>query len=63
MSKEIWIEVHEKLVDEYLEEHPDAEWDEAYHATEDDVDEAYADHIGGMIDAIRSRKKYEDVGR
>lgn len=35
MSKEWFIEAHEQLVDEYLEAHPDATWEQAYERTAD----------------------------
>lgn len=59
MSKDLWIAEHERLVDEYLEEHPDADWTEAYERTADLVDARVADRIGSMIDEARDRAKYE----
>ena len=63
MSKEIFMAAHEELVEEYLIEHPDAEWDEAYEATADAAGDACREKFADMIDAARMRKKYEDVTR
>jgi hypothetical protein len=35
MSKELFMAAHEQLIDEYLDEHPDADWGEAYERTAD----------------------------
>ena len=59
MSKELWIAEHERLVEEYLNEHPDAEWSEAYERTADLVDARLRDRIADMIDEARDRAKYE----
>jgi hypothetical protein len=56
--KEIWIAAHEELIEEYLNEHPDATHTEAYHATADHVDDHYKNNLGDMIDAARMRAKY-----
>ena len=32
MDKEFFIQCHEELVDEYMENNPDASWEEAYDA-------------------------------
>ena len=49
---------HEELVIEYMDEHPDATWREAYEATADAADARMIDNIAGMIDAARLRAKY-----
>ena len=58
MSKELWIAAHEQLIEEYLDEHPDAEWDEAYHKTADFASDRMADNFAHMIDSARDRAKY-----
>jgi hypothetical protein len=59
MSKELWIAEHEKLVEEYMDEHPEADWSEAYERTADKVDARLADRIADMIDEARDRRKYQ----
>jgi len=59
MSKELWIEAHEQLIEEYLEKHPDASWAEASKAVEDKTQDRFADNFASMIDAARQRAKDE----
>ncbi len=58
MCKEWFMAAHEELIEEYLNEHPDADWGEAYKATEDKIQDRYAGNVGDMIDAARDRAKY-----
>ena len=58
-GKDLWIAAHERLVERYLEEHPDADETEAYEATVDGTNEEAADMLADMIDAARERAKYE----
>ena len=47
MDKEFFIQCHEELVDEYMENNPDASWEEAY----DDMSElAYHYAVDKMAD-------------
>ena len=57
--KELFIAAHEELVEEYLINHPDADWSEAYEATADDIDSRYRDKFADMIDAATDRAKAE----
>lgn len=52
MSKEMWIEAHEQVIDEYLEAHPEVSWEEAYKMDElaDLASERAADNYADMID-------------
>ena len=59
MSKEIFIAAHEELIEQYMNDHPDAEWDEAYEKTLEAVDARYRDKFADMVDAARLRAKYE----
>lgn len=59
MSKELWIAAHEELIGEYLDEHPDAEWQEAYEKTADGASERCADKFAAVVDAARERAKEE----
>jgi hypothetical protein len=61
MSKELWIAEHEKLIEEYLDSHPEAVWSEAYERTAELVDNRLRDRIADMIDEARDRAKYEGV--
>lgn len=57
IGKDAFIAAHEELIEEYLDENPNASWNEAYNATEDDIYERYQDNIAGMIDDARDRRK------
>lgn len=57
--KDLYIAAHEELIEQYLLDHPDSTWSEAYKATEDDVDELMRDKYASMIDAARDRAKDE----
>ena len=59
MSKELYIAAHEELVEEYLEAHPDASWDEAYEKTADAAWNRMRDKWADMIDAAKDRAKSE----
>ena len=48
-----------ELVEEYLERHPSADWDEAYEATADAANERYRDKFADMVDAAKQRAKDE----
>lgn len=61
MSKELFIAAHEELVEEYLEQHPDADWNEAYEKTADVANDRYRDKFADMVDAAKQRAK--DEGR
>jgi hypothetical protein len=56
--KELCIAAHEELIQEYLDEHPDAGWGEAYEATSGKIDGRYTDKVADMADAARTRAKY-----
>jgi hypothetical protein len=58
MSKDAFIAAHEALVDEYLESHPSATWQQAYDATADGAWNRMRDHYAGMADDLRERRKY-----
>lgn len=53
MSKELFMAAHEELIEEYMLEHPDADWAEAYEKTADATDARYRDKFADMIDAAR----------
>jgi hypothetical protein len=55
--KEFFIEAHEELIAEYLEDHPDATEDEAYEATSDAAYGRMTDNLAAMGDAYRTQQK------
>lgn len=57
MSKEAWLSAHEALVDEYLDAHPNATWDQAYNRTADGAWDRSRDMMADRIDAARDRMK------
>lgn len=59
MSKDLWIEAHERLIADYMDKHPKADWSRAYDATAPLVDESMVDDIAAKIDELRDRRKYE----
>lgn len=58
MSKDLWLEAHDKLITEYMERHPDSTWEEAYDRTVNQVDERAADLYAAMIDWQRMEDKH-----
>ena len=58
--KELYMQVHDELVEQYMLDHPNATWDEAYDKTADAAYDRYVDKYADMIDAARDRKKYEN---
>lgn len=63
MSKELYMAAHEQLVEEYLNDHPEAEWIEAYERTADAALDRMRDNFAAQIDAARDRAKYGEGTR
>lgn len=59
MSKELFFLAHEQLVSEYLDEHPDADWSEAYEKTSDKAYDRMLDLASDQIDAAMARLEDE----
>jgi hypothetical protein len=57
MSKDAYIKAHEQLIDEYLEDHPSADWTEAYEKTADKAFERARENYADYIDELRSKEK------
>lgn len=57
MSKELFMAAHEELVEEYLVEHPNATWDEAYEATADGTYEHMREKMFDQADYLRMKAK------
>ena len=60
MSKELWIEAHERAVEEMLEANPGMEWITAYEsdACAKRADVLCRDRYADMVDEARDRMKY-----
>lgn len=56
--KDLFIEAHEMLVEEYLDRHPEATWEEAYDRTASLIEARAADLYAAMIDQARMESKY-----
>lgn len=59
MDKEMFIAAHEELVEQYLNDHPNATWGQAYEATADGAYDRYRDKWADMADAVKQRAKDE----
>ncbi len=57
MNKDDFIAAHEALVEEYLEAHPNATWDQAYSRTADGAWDRSRDMMADRIDAALDRMK------
>lgn len=57
MCKELFIAAHEELVEQYMADHPDADWSEAYEKTSDAAYGRYTDKFADMVDRARQRAK------
>jgi hypothetical protein len=57
MSKDMFIAAHEELIEQYLIDHPDCDWSEAYERTADFIDARYSSNVADKIDAARQRAK------
>ena len=56
-SKEMFMDAHEQLIQEYMEEHPDADWSEAYERTSEKAMDRMNDNIAAKVDAAMDRAK------
>lgn len=59
MSKELFITAHEELIEQYLNDHPDADWSEAYEKTADSAYGRYRDKFADRADEVKQRLKDE----
>lgn len=57
MSKEWFIEAHEREVAEYLDRHPNATWEQAYDRTADSAYDRMREEMADAADSIRQRAK------
>ena len=59
MSKDLFMAAHDELVEEYMNDHPDATFEQAYNAVEHLIDDRYRDKLADIGDAARDRAKYQ----
>ena len=59
MSKELFMDAHEQVIEEYLEAHPNSDWYEAYNATADVAYVRMTENVADLIDRERDRRKEE----
>lgn len=57
MSKELFIAAHEQVIEEYLEEHPEATDAEAYEKTADAAYNRMTENVADLIDRERDHRK------
>ena len=57
MSKELYMDAHEAAIERYLEEHPEADDEEAYEATSDQAWNDMGDMLADMADNYRQQMK------
>ena len=59
MTKELYIAAHEELIEEFLCNHPDADYWEAYDKCAGPANDRYVDKLADMADTMRQRAKDE----
>jgi hypothetical protein len=57
MSKEMYIAIHEELIEKYMEQHPAATDSQAYDATAQAAYDGMGDRMADMVDDARMRAK------
>jgi hypothetical protein len=57
MSKEAYIQAHEALVEEYMDAHPDVDWETAYDLTADAAHDRMRDVYADRADHARQLRK------
>lgn len=55
--KELYLQAHENLIENYLQRHPNSTWDEAYSRTADGTYDAMQDRLADMADFEKTRRK------
>ena len=61
LGKELFMQAHDELVEIYMEEHPEATWQEAYDKTADLASQRSIDKYADMIDWAHETAKYKDI--
>jgi hypothetical protein len=57
MSKDWYIEAHEREVADYMDRHPNATWEQAYNCTADRAYDRMRDEMADAADMVRLRRK------
>jgi hypothetical protein len=57
LSKDWYIEAHEREVADYMDRHPNATWEQAYDRTADSAYDRMRDEIAAAADRLRQRAK------
>ncbi len=57
MSKALWIQAHDELVEEYMEENPSVSWEQAYDRTAEHASERMGDNLADLGDRLRKEMK------
>lgn len=55
--KELFIQAHEELIEEYFEKHPNASYEEAFEATQDKAYDRHVEKFADMVDQVRMTMK------
>jgi hypothetical protein len=61
MSKDWYIEAHEREVTDYMDRHPNATWEQAYSRTADRAYDRMRDEMADAADHYRRRAKDGDL--
>jgi hypothetical protein len=56
VSKELFMAAHGRLVEEYMEANPDADWSDAYERTADLAHKRMMDNLADAADFERKRR-------
>lgn len=59
MSKELYMQAHEELIENYIDSHPNASWQEAYEHTSDNAYNHMRERLADHADDLRQRQKDE----
>jgi hypothetical protein len=57
MSKDWYIEAHEREVADHMDRHPNATWEQAYNRTADLAYDRMRDEMADAADVLRQRAK------
>lgn len=57
MSKDLWIQAHDELVEEYMEDNPSVSWTEAYDRCAEHASERMGDNLADQIDLLNDESR------
>ena len=61
IGKEMFMRAHERLVEEYQDAHPEADWSKAYEATTPHVMARVESDIADLVDAAKDQAKERNI--